>query len=104
MEIETSSSWGAVCAGIIGLLHPRKIEEQVEKSQAELWKRSHGKDCTKDGRTTKRKLCDKHQRAWGSLREEEGQNGLNIHPWEEGEQSLFFREKQEGLRNRSSYR
>lgn len=37
------------------------------KSQAELWKMSHGKDCTKEARTTKRKLCDKHQRARGEF-------------------------------------
>lgn len=58
----------------------------------------------KQGRKTKRKMCYKCQRVCGTFQGGgEGQKGLNSFLGKK-ERSLFFRDKQEGVRNWSSYR
>lgn len=58
----------------------------------------------KQGRKTKRKMCYECERVCGAFQGGgEGQKGLNSFLGKK-QQSLFFRDKQEGVRNWSSYR
>lgn len=84
VEIETtSSSLGARC-WYHRLVTPTEIESRQRKAKQNYGKGHMERTARKTGRRP-RERCDKATEGMGgSLREEEGQNGLNIHPGREG--------------------
>lgn len=83
-EIETSSSLGSRVCWYHRLVTPTEIESRQRKAK-QNYGECHMERTARKKAGRPRESCVTSTRGHGgSFREEEGQNGLNIHPWGEG--------------------